>query len=146
MKQSNRLLERQKLEMMVRVGRRKELARMGLRKGLIMAAKMKKFGTAQNLTIQPSKAMSLDIGSTWTPMPGALVTVHLNKNGTKRRTAMVVDIWGTNFVLVELIGNGFRKDEPELRLVHQERVVRRQPDMFSLGSDALLWHRGDKGA
>lgn len=82
----------------------------------------------------------------WTPAPGALVTVLMNKSGTKQCAAMVVDVRSTNFVLVELIGTAHRKDEPELRLIRPERVIRRQPDMFSQGSDALLWHRGDKGA
>ena len=78
---------------------------------------------------------------TLTPSPGALVTVLLNKNGTRRCTAMVVDVSVTNFVLVELMGSGKRKGKLELRFILPERVLRREPDMLSQGSDALLWQR-----
>lgn len=83
----------------------------------------------------------VELQSTWTPSPGALVTILLNKNGTRRRTAMVVDVRATNFVLVELMGSGKCKDKLELRFISPERVLRREPDMLSQGSDALLWQR-----
>jgi len=79
--------------------------------------------------------------TTLTPSPGALVTVLLDKNGTTRRTAMVVDVRATNFVLVELMGRGKHKGKLELRFISPERVLRREPDMLSQGSDALLWKR-----
>lgn len=80
--------------------------------------------------------------SAWSPTPGALVTVFLDKNGKRRQTAMVVDICSTNFVLVELMGTGSQRGIPQLRYFPPERVFRREMDMLSIGSDALFRLRG----
>lgn len=79
----------------------------------------------------------------WTPLPGALVTVLLGKDWGLRRTAMVVDVRCTNFIVVEMLGTGRSKGRRQLRFVRPEQVIRRQPDMFSIGTDAVLWHRRD---
>lgn len=55
---------------------------------------------------------------------------------------MVVDVRCSNFIVVEMLEIGRGNERPQLRFIRPEQVVRRQPDMYSIGTDALFWNRG----